>query len=342
MANSKRWVGLFAVAGLGLAACGTPSTRVLTTTPASQDNLGSAEALARALPTRAVLPPGARRYSGAPPSQLANAFETPRTSNLVDLHQLWVVPAAMGTVATFLEAHPPRSMTVTTTGSSGTVPAAIRLRQLACMHTTCPPGTPAAPAALAQRGPPTTEDVADSLASPGPGLESAELVFAVAGHGTGSSIVRVDAQVIWEPTRPAAEQVPPADKVAVLTSSGGGSSRSRTITDADTVEQLASIIDSLPVALPGTTSCPAEMVEYNLSFATSLTAPPNFSAVEGACLFVDVTAGGRAEPALRDLKEELANALTSALGFGQPFQTGPRIGPALSGSASNGPSVATS
>ncbi|MGH9063169.1 MAG: hypothetical protein ACRD0L_04215 [Acidimicrobiales bacterium] len=90
-----------------------------------------------------------------------------------------------------------------------------------------------------------------------------------------------------------------------------------TVTDPATVAHLVSLVDTLPVAAPGST----DTVQYELAFASSSAATPSVVATEGSCLFVDVTVSKKVEPALRDLpNEELARAIASVLGAKEPFQ----------------------
>ena len=100
--------------------------------------------------------------------------------------------------------------------------------------------------------------------SPIPGvLNARDLVVEVAGAGNGQTAIRVDAQVSWQPPRPAAERVPSAARVVTITqlpSLDPHASRPPapvTITGLAVVRRLAALVDSLQLSTIGpAASCP--------------------------------------------------------------------------------------
>jgi len=239
-----------------------------------------------------VLPPAATPTT-AVPDALSVPATTPVTPNLVDLDRLWRVPLPMAQTLAFLSAHPPLGMTCTGSGTSGG-----------------PGGV-------------TSEELTFDLTSLPVGIQSAQLQAEVAPTGPSSSAVRVDAQVVFLPPRSAAEQVPPTDTVVVVTRSGfmpsGAPASARlTRTDPSNVGLLASILDRLPPAVPGMSSCPAESLQYQLAFAARLGAAPNYVATTTACDGVVVTIAGVAvQPVLSDAGGTLTQAL-EAMFAGSP------------------------
>ena len=90
------------------------------------------------------------------------------------------------------------------------------------------------------------------------------MAFAPLPHGGVG--IRVDAQVVWYPSRPAAEWIPAGTtKVTATVYTGtalAGSPRNvlgrESFTYPPVVRLLADIVDSLPLAVPGRRSCPAD------------------------------------------------------------------------------------
>lgn len=94
--------------------------------------------------------------------------------------------------------------------------------------------------------------------SPVPGvLNARDLVVEVTGAGNGQTAIRVDAQVSWQPPRPAAAQVPAAARVVTITQLPGfgppakGSPEPVTITDPAVVRRLTALVDNLQVSTIG-------------------------------------------------------------------------------------------
>ena len=79
--------------------------------------------------------------------------------------------------------------------------------------------------------------------------------------------IRADVQIVWYPTRPSAEVVPAGDTTLVATVFRRGNLSSdsivvlakETFTSPSVVKRLAHRIDTLPLALPGVHSCPADL-----------------------------------------------------------------------------------
>ena len=101
-----------------------------------------------------------------------------------------------------------------------------------------------------------TWDRTFSLA-PIPGvLNARDLVVEVAGAGHGQTAIRVDAQVSWQPPRPAAERVPSARVVTITQPPSPDPHAGRppapvTITDLAVVRRLAALVDSLQLSTIG-------------------------------------------------------------------------------------------
>lgn len=287
MVIARRWVAV--LAGVPLAIGGGVGA-VAAHYPAPK-NRPVAQRVARTLIERAVLPVGAVRARGRPAGPLRVPSAWPATPNLVDRHRRWLVPFSMDATAAFLQAHPPRGLQLIGRGYGS------------------------------QNGHVTSRAVTDAVASPRPELSSIELVFTVAPRSHGRSEVRVDAQAVWQPTRPASERVPAGMHAVTITRSTDTPprrARRRVVTTPARVTRLARIINRLPVAVPGTRSCPAGGVTYRLVFAASPGARPRLIATEDGCSLVAVRVDGRRQPALQDSDGRLAQAAARALGIATP------------------------
>jgi hypothetical protein len=155
-------------------------------------------------------------------------------------------------------------------------------------------------------GPPSW-DRTFSLA-PVPGvLNARDLVVEVAGASPGQTVIRVDAQVSWQPPRPASEWVPPAARVVTITQLPSLDPHARrppapvTITGL-AVRELAALVDSLQLSTIGlAASCPPPLGGgIQLTFlARAGGAPLAVAQGPGACGIVQFSIGGQPQPALQ-------------------------------------------
>jgi hypothetical protein len=134
----------------------------------------------------------------------------------------------------------------------------------------------------------------------------------VAALPRGGVGVRVDAQVVWYPTRPALEAIPSGTtRVTATVFTRGdlpGSPEdvlaTGTFTDPRVVGLLAQVVDSLPLAVPGTRSCPADLgtaPELVLAFSGAGGVAPVVVRVDtSGCPSTSFTIGGTVEPPLTD------------------------------------------
>ncbi len=112
-------------------------------------------------------------------------------------------------------------------------------------------------------------------------LDSRELVVEVVQDGDKTAI-RVDAQVTWQPARPASEKVPAAAKAVTISMDLGLNQRGKkppkpvTITDRAKVRKLTALINSLALFPPGTFNCPADFGDdLMLTFRARPGTPPS-------------------------------------------------------------------
>ncbi len=261
-----------ACAAMTVAGCADTHTTTGSVTAVSATPRERAVADAAAILKAFAVPPGARRLQQAP-----DALKAPMTilvsTALVDNVSFWRAPGQPQAVMAWEQAHLPRRFT---------------------------PGD-------ADYGPPSW-DRTFSL-SPVPGvLNGRDLVVEVTGAGNGQTAIRVDAQVSWQPPRPASEQVPSAARAVTITQLPSLDPRARrphapvTITDLAVVRRLVALVDNLQLSTIGSNApCPASLGGgIRLAFRTRAGGPP-LAVAQGpaACGTVQFSVGGKRQPALQ-------------------------------------------
>lgn len=201
---------------------------------------------------------------------LRQIIQSPDSPNLIDKPSWWQVPGQPKQVLAWERAHLPHMFTPNGTGSSGGPKPPIMWDDQYSLP-----------------------DVPNLLAWP------SLLVGAVsAGHGT--TDIRVDAQVVWVPAKPAAERVPSAAKVVtvtVLTEPGVGPIHLAgpvTVSDPAKVRRIAAMVDGLSVNPPAVSSCPAFMNGVSLTFRAGAVGPALVKVTDATpCHAASFTADGR-------------------------------------------------
>jgi hypothetical protein len=232
-----------------------------------------------------VVPPGARRLPHAP-AALKVPITTLVATTWVDDVTFWRAPGQPRAVLAWEQAHLPRRFT---------------------------PGD-------SDFGPPSWDRMFSLAPVPGV-LSTRDLVVEVTRAGRDQTEIRVDAQVIWQPPRPAHERVPPAARVVTITQRPSGDPHARrppapvTITSLVVVRRLAALADSLQLSTiaPGA-SCPAPPGGgIRLAFLARAGGPP-LAVMQGpaACGTIQFSAGGRRQPALQDTSSFIAHVLRLA------------------------------
>jgi hypothetical protein len=263
---------LAACAAMAAAGCAATHAATGPVTAASPTPRQRAVADAAAMLRAFVVPPGGQRLQQAPDA-LKAPVTTLVSTTLVDDVSFWRVPGQPQAVLAWEQAHLPRRFTL-----EG-----------------------------ADFGPPSW-DRTFSL-SPVPGvLNARDLVVEVTGAGSGQTVIRVDAQVSWQPPRPASERVPAADRVVTVTQLPSLDPHARrphapvTITGLAVVRRLAALVASLRLSTIGPdASCPAALGGgIRLTFRARAGSPP-LAVAQGpaACGTVQFSAGGKRQPALQ-------------------------------------------
>lgn len=228
--------------------------------------------------TAFVPPPGALRLPKAPGTD-GGLLKFPSSSvvsiALVDDASFWLAPGQPQALLAWEQAHLPRRFTPQDEGFGSASWRAFSL--------------PPAPGVLTDR----------------------ELVVEVIAAGGGQTAIRVDAQVAWQPPRPAGEHVPSKARVVtvaavpeVAVTAGTGRLRLPapvTIASAPAVARLAALVDSLQLSTIGVASCPAFLAPaLRLTFRSG-PGGPALAVAQGpaSCATVLFTLGGRQQPALQ-------------------------------------------
>ncbi len=261
-----------AVAGCAAAHTATGPVTAASLTAGSPTLRERAAADAAAILKAFAVPPGARRLPQAPDA-LKVPVTTVVSTTLVDNVSFWRAPGRPQAVLAWEQAHLPRRVTL----------------------------------GDADFGPPSW-DRTFSL-SPVPGmLNTRDLVVEVTGAGNGETAIRVDAQVSWQPPRPASERVPSATRVVTITVLPSLNPHARhppapvTITDPAVVRRLAALVDNLQLSTIGSgASCPAALGGGILLAFLARAGGPPLAVAQGPapCGTVQFSAGGKQQPALQ-------------------------------------------
>jgi hypothetical protein len=240
-------------------------------------------------------PPGAVP-SRSVPAGTPDMYEPPQmtgATQVVDDHRLWIVPGTTAEVLSWLGSNAVPGSALVGNGTEGTYDA----QQL-------------------------VYDVFDLSSPPGGVILSRELLIGVAQDPAGSVVVRVDIQVVWEPTRPLDSFVPTTATRVVVTdtpqmgSSGKiGSPRIRISSDPAVAHHFLAIVNALPEGLDARISCPAwSGDQYSLVFQSG-TGKALATVIRNvdACFGISIQVTGTATIQLSDPNGSLINALESFL-----------------------------
>jgi hypothetical protein len=182
------------------------------------------------------------------------------------------------------------------------------------------PGQPAAIIAWETAHLPKTFTATSAAASSGPvsvtaqfyevqptprGLVAQYLIVSVADLGGGKTAIRADAEVGYQPARPAGEQVPATATAVTITAVSGYSGATApppaTITAAVVVRKLAALVNSLPLSTaPQDAPCPMiPGIVVRLTFrATAAGAPLAVAEGPQPCDALALTVAGKEWPLL--------------------------------------------
>lgn len=263
---------VMAVAGCAATHTTTGPVTAASGTAASPTARVRAVAEAAAILRAFVVPPGGQRLPKAP-EILKVPSSTLVSTALVDDVSFWGAPGQPQAVLAWEQAHLPRRFTPED----------------------------------ADFGPPSWDRTFSLTPVPGV-LNARDLVVEVTAAGHGQTAIRVDAQVSWQPLRPAAERVPSGARVVTITqlaSLGPHVSRPPApvrITDLAVVRRLAALVDSLQLSTIGpVASCPLALGGgIQLTFLAGAGGPPLAVAQgPGACGTVQFSVGGKPQPALQ-------------------------------------------
>ena len=302
---SRLLSALFAVAGavVVLSGCGSQpfgqpaAGHTGTAGPAASPRQRAVADAARIM-TSFPRPPGAVRTG--PIASLAQPGARPATPDLTSLTQWWQVPGRPQGVLAWIRAHLPSGYSQDGTGF----------------------------------GPGSWTDAFALPAVPGVLTERELVVLAVANHG--DTAIRVDAQVVWLPARPAAERIPAGVTRITVTPVFGFNRNPRakrldhafTVTDPAKVAGIVALVNGLTRFPAGSFSCPADFGgQMRLTFGMRPGGPvaARLTADYGGCGVVSVRIGGRAMPALSEYPQSgprLPQQVLAIAGVSWPVEPG--------------------
>jgi hypothetical protein len=216
-------------------------------------------------------PPGAVRTG--PIASLTRLFDRPATPDLASVTRWWRMPGRPQAALAWIGAHLPSGFTPDGTGTGN----GLRMDTFAL---------PAVPGVLTQRS-----------------------LVVVAAADRGQTAIRVDAEVVWLPARPAAERVPPDVTEVTVTPVFGFNPNPRarrldhgfTVTDPAKVARIVTLVNGLTRFPDGAFSCPADFGgQMRLTFRVRPGGPAvaRLAAQYGGCGSVSVRIRGRDMPAL--------------------------------------------
>ncbi len=243
-------------------------------------------------------PPGAVRTGLI--ASLTQPGTWPGSPDLASVTRWWRVPGRPQAVLAWIRAHLPSGFTPDGTGT----------------------------------GPGSWTD-ADTLPAV-PGVLTQRQLVVLATAYRGQTAIRVDAQVVWLPARPAAERVPPDATTVTVTPVFGLNPNPRarrldrafTVTDPAKVARIAAVVNGLTRFPDGAYSCPADFGGLmRLTFSARRNGPvlARLTVQYGGCGSVSVRIGGRDMPALSEYPPSgplLQQQVLAIAGVSWPVQPG--------------------
>lgn len=206
----------------------------------------------------------------------ASEYRSRRDPNVVDGHAWWVLPGVRSKVLAYIRTHPPAGTTIAFSGSAAT------------------------------HGRTTSESVAFAWPPIADVLGMRWLVITVVQIPGGPTGLRADAQVVWITPRPVSEAIPGGAhllriSVNSVIAANQPHQRPLRVTSAHKIAQVIALLNSLPAAQPGVTSCPADFgISVRLAFYPTPRATPSAVAEidPQGCGGVGLTLDGRPQPRL--------------------------------------------
>ena len=257
---------------------------------------------ARRMLSAVILPAGARRLSPRRQPAFLRTFagHVVQAGPWISPFRLYRVPMPMAAVIAFVQGH---------------LPAVEGNQSWGKMLGGSPTGSEA--------DAPTTAEYVDAQARRVPsGIDLGELQYAVVpGHG-GTSVLQVNAQVVWYPPRPAAEDFSAATFRAVKLSGQAAHDRTvtRTFTSRQLVARVVSLLDELRVSTTPATTCGlladgtgSPALELLPASAGRQPVTAEFADCPGYLIYL----GGKAEPPLQPQfpRDRLSAFITRLLGL---------------------------
>lgn len=256
---------------------------------AATTNATAGQAFAAQLLKEAVLPPGSQQTPTLISSLLAiegQPFGFP-SSNQYEAHAVYLDSKTPAQVAAYIESHVPHKTWITGNGPPPLGETQIQVR----------------------------------LPVSGPHEQDAQDVYSIVADNTGSEF-RLDAWVVWNPSRPQDESVPSNGDVEVTgysasTLYGGSTGPVRVKVASEAAYRIRQAFDALPLSAPA--MCMENEAAYEIAFIPEGHSEPTIMATDELCPSpgeVGVTSDGQAMPTL-EADCAVARAVVAALPHGK-------------------------
>ncbi len=257
MGKGRRLVRLGTAAGLLAVAVVSASVSVASGStsptgppPAQASNQAAGRTLASQLLSLVPLPPRTSTLTRAPNHALAVPQQSIGSGDLIDVARFFQVGLPVSAFNAFASAHQPASTSAVGSGMSGG------------------PGIP------------TVLSVTFAMARPPAFADVAQLVYSFTAGRDGTTLLRVDAQVVWRPVRSSDTLIPVSDAWATVTLSSFGGRRLRrrrvTLGPGVGLAELVRDVNADPTFPPGRVGCTAVDQEVTAKFFAKRDSPsPN-------------------------------------------------------------------
>ncbi len=266
------------------AATTKPAARVAPVRPVGPPagTQAEAEAFAQQMLSSVILPAGSRLLPPAAEPQLLRTFagRAVAADPAVSPFRLYRLAMPMAAAISFAQAHLP----------TGEIPGGSGKR------------LGGSKSGVLETNSPVTEEYLDAQARRVPvGIDIGELEYSVVPGSSGSSVLQVNADVVWYPPRPAAEDFTAASYRAVklVDDAGHGRIISKTFSSRQVIGQLVTLLDGLHVSTEPAATCGLLGTDGSgLELLSATKGQPNVHAFYG-CPGYSIYLGAKAEPPLQ-------------------------------------------
>ena len=202
----------------------------------------TAEQLASRILSSFAPPPSAVRLSRAPNASIGGPWSTPGSMELIDHDRIWRADGNMTTVQSWIDDHVRPDWTIGGSGTTG-------------QYGPKPPGN---------IGNEVGTFVTFETPSKRTAVVSSEALFSVVPDGVHHVFIRIDVQVIWQPTRPLWSYVPTGEQKVTVTSWASGRPRVTSSTQPSVVASVRSAVNAMTITTWIPHTCLPSALHYSV------------------------------------------------------------------------------